>query len=190
MQGVLLAAGFGRRFQVEGGPQQDKLLTCLPNQQTILFQSAIALISVLPDSIAVVQPYQTERKVTLQGLGFQIVESGSAKDGIGYAIADAIKATSNTEGWLIALADMPWVNPLLIQQLSESITTPGCVAAPKFDNKRGQPVAFGSGWFERLASLKDDAGARELLKTAEINWIYWHNASIHRDVDRPQDVSD
>jgi CTP:molybdopterin cytidylyltransferase MocA len=50
-------------------------------------------------------------------------------------------------------------------------------------------VAFGAEWFEQLASLQGDTGARDLLKTADINWIDWHDNSIHRDVDTIQDIN-
>lgn len=188
MQGILLAAGFGQRFQAEGGSQQDKLLACLPNQHTILYQSASTLINVLPNSIAVVQPQQTERQQILQDLGFNIVESHAAKDGMGYAIADAVKATEHAEGWLIALADMPWVSAVLLRQLADEVKQPQTIAAPRFNGKRGQPVAFGRVWFDKLAVLHGDVGARELLKTAPINWVEWHDATIDRDVDLPVDL--
>lgn len=189
MQGILLAAGFGRRFQAENTTQQDKLLTSLPNQQTILAQSAMALIQVLPNSIAVIQPQQTERKRILLDLGFQVVESVAAKGGMGYAIADAVQRVSRAEGCVIALADMPWVSPLLIQALCQCIQQPNNIAAPRLNGKRGQPVAFGAAWFEKLTALQGDVGARTLLKTAEIQWVEWHDASIYRDVDLPSDLA-
>lgn len=36
---------------------------------------------------------------------------------------------------------------------------------------------------ERLRHLEGDVGARELLKTTSINWIDWHDDSIHRDME-------
>lgn len=188
MQGILLAAGFGRRFQHAENTQQDKLLANLPNEQTVLFQSASALIQALPNSLAVVQPHQGARKKVLQNLGFSIVESVLAEGGMGYAISDAVKATKGAEGWLVALADMPWISPVLIQQLSAEVVQPNTIAVPRFNGKRGQPVAFGPAWLEKLVALAGDVGARHILKTAAINWVDWHDGSIHQDVDTPRDV--
>lgn len=188
MQGILLAAGLGRRFQAETDSQQDKLLARLSNQQTVLWQSANALIAALPTSIAVIQPQQTERKTLLQDIGFLVVESTRAQLGMGYAIADAVLASQDAEGWLIALADMPWVTSTLIQQLMANISSKNSVAAPRFQGQRGQPVAFGAAWGEKLQSLQGDVGARDLLKTADINWLDWHDDSIHRDVDSHRDI--
>lgn len=190
MQGILLAAGFGRRFQSEMESQLDKLLASLPNDdKPILWHSANALISALPNSIAVVQPHQTARVQLLQALGFSIVESQRAEHGMGYAVADAIRASENANGWLIALADMPWVTAELIQKLCTHVTSTTSIVAPRFNGRRGQPVAFGADWFEQLSHLEGDAGAREILKTASINWMDWHNDSIYRDVDTFQDIS-
>jgi molybdenum cofactor cytidylyltransferase len=188
MQGILLAAGFGRRFQVESVSQQDKLFARLPNQQTVLWHSANALITAIPNSIAVVQPQQIERKVILQEMGYVIVESARAELGMGYAIADAVQATKTADGWLIALADMPWVKAVLIEELMAMVATPQMIAAPRFNGKRGQPVAFGVSWYTQLIALQGGVGARELLKTAAIEWLDWHDDSIHQDVDTQQDI--
>lgn len=189
MQGILLAAGFGRRFNAGTELQQDKLLTTLANSgKPILWHSANALITALPNSIAVVQPRQTARQKVLHNLGFKVIESARAKEGMGYALADAINASNHSKGWLIALADMPWIAAELMQQVSAKITDPESIAAPRFNGKRGQPVAFGVAWAKQLATLQGDAGARELLKTSEINWVDWHDESIHRDVDTAHDL--
>lgn len=190
MQGILLAAGFGRRFQSKTESQPDKLLTSLPNDdKPILWHSANALITALPNSIAVVQPHQTARIKILQALGFSIIESKRAEHGMGSAIADAISASENANGWIIALADMPWVTADLIHKISVHLINSTSIVAPRFNDKRGQPVAFGAAWREQLRHLEGDVGARELLKTASINWIDWHEDSIHRDVDTINDVT-
>jgi molybdenum cofactor cytidylyltransferase len=190
MQGILLAAGFGRRFQAEKEAQKDKLLINLPHlDKSILWHSASALIMALPNSIAVIQPQQIERKKILQDLGFVIVESANAAHGMGYAIADAVLASQKASGWLIALADMPWITSELIQQICTKIVSPESVAAPRFHGKRGQPVAFGAAWYAHLSVLQGDTGAREILKSAPIDWVDWHDNSIHRDVDIQQDIT-
>lgn len=189
MQGILLAAGFGRRFQTSDDVNQDKLLVAMPHdEKPVLWHSANALINALPNSIAVIQPQQTARKELLKALGYSILESTRAEQGMGYAISDAIKATKFAQGWLIALADMPWVTSTLIEKIVASVDQSKSVVAPRYNQKRGQPVAFGAAWFEQLASLEGDVGARELLKIADIHWVDWHDDRIHRDVDTIQDV--
>jgi molybdenum cofactor cytidylyltransferase len=188
IQGILLAAGFGRRFQAESASTSDKLLVRLDDQKTILWHSAQALIASLPNSIAVVRPQQQTRKKILQQLGFVVLESTRAENGLGYALADAVTASPLVTGWLIALADMPWISAELIRQIANKVSHPQSIVAPRFNNQRGQPIAFGAGWHQHLCALQGDTGARDLLKTANINWLDWHDDSIHRDVDTPLDI--
>jgi molybdenum cofactor cytidylyltransferase len=189
MQGILLAAGNGRRFQTEIGAGQDKLLAHFPDDdKPILWHSASALITALPNSIAVIQPQQTERKALLQDLGFTVIESLAAEQGMGYAIADAVKSSVDAAGWLIALADMPWVSADLINQVIIRVGNQNDIVAPRFNGKRGQPVAFGSTWVDQLKALEGDIGARELLKVSLINYIDWKDDSILRDVDTRIDL--
>ncbi len=190
MQGILLAAGFGRRFQPDDVPQQDKLLACLPNDdKPILWHSANALITALPNSIAVIQPHQKERQKILQALGFLIVPSARAEGGMGFAIADAVAASQDADGWLIALADMPWVTTALINTIKAHATASTSIVAPRFKDKRGQPVAFGANWGAQLMCLTGDVGARDLLKTAIIDWVDWHDDNTHWDVDTIDDMT-
>lgn len=193
MQGILLAAGVGRRFanSVESTQQvTDKLLNTLPNQsETILELSASALIAVLPNSIAVVQAYQVQRADLLTNLGFQVLESSTARLGMGHAIADAVQQSEQAQGWLIALADMPWVSSGLIKQLSGHLVSEKSIVAPRFNGRRGQPVAFGRYWFSALSRLEGDTGARALLQKESVTWLDWSDDCIHRDIDTVADLS-
>lgn len=189
MQGILLAAGYGSRFFDANGVHQDKLLAQLPSRShSVLWHSAHALITALPDSVAVVQANQVERKQVLHSLGFQIVESARAKNGMGYAIADAVSATIQAEAWLIAMADMPWMHQELISRLCEIYHQPNQIIAPRYNGQRGHPVIFGANWGQDLTQLIGDKGARDLLKSASVDWLDWHDNSIHRDVDTAADI--
>lgn len=189
MQGILLAAGFGQRFQTESKTQEDKLLATLRNDKTVLLQSAEVLIQALPNSIAVVQAHQIERINILNALGFHVIKSERAQNGMAYAIADAVEASHAASGWLIALADMPWVSVTLIKTILAKMEHPNSVVAPRFNHQRGQPVAFGKNWYDQLVNLKGDKGARELLIKANIHWVDWHDASIFQDIDTPNDLA-
>lgn len=184
MQGVLLAAGFGKRFDA----RQDKLLVNLEGKP-VLWHSAKTLINVLPNSIAVIQPHQHQRRRILEALGFHIVQSARAKDGMGYAIADAVQASQAAKGWLVALADMPWVSSDLIQKVSNQIEHSETIVAPRYNKQRGHPVAFGAAWHDKLSGLTGDKGARDLFTSAPITWVDWHDDTIHRDVDIVDDLA-
>ncbi len=189
MQGILLAAGFGRRFQTDKESPQDKLLCELSDHHSVLWHSATSLINAIPMSVAVIQPQQAERKKLLLSLGFEVLESERARNGMGYALADAVQHSKSEQGWLIALADMPWVSTELIQKIVKQVNKAQHVVAPRFNGKRGQPIAFGSDWRRDLSKLEGDTGAKNLLKSAEIDWLDWHDESIHRDVDSINDIT-
>jgi molybdenum cofactor cytidylyltransferase len=183
MQGILLAAGYGRRFDPSG--QTSKLLARLPDGQIVAAQAARTLCAALPGSIAVIRPGQTELAAQLCEAGCHILESSEAEGGMGSALAHAVRATATAEGWLVALADMPWVPVAAIRAVAGAIDTPKRIAAAAFERRRGHPVAFGAHWASRLVALHGDAGARDLLRDADLRLIEAGTADVLRDVDLP-----
>lgn len=196
MQGILLAAGDGRRFQAAQAthhPQKDKLLALMFERETsVLMASANALLQVLPTSLAIVQPQQTERKEQLLKLGMQVVESPDAKFGMGNTIAGAVAASVSASAWLICLADMPWITPRLIEAVTKGLKTDRQIALPTYQGRLGHPVAFGAHYRDALLALQGDKGAKELIQLhpQQVINLPWDNASIFRDVDTPTDLID
>ena len=74
--GILLAAGFGRRFDPAGA--RNKLLEKLPDGRTVAWRSARTLAAALPGSIAVVRPGNPELSEELRRGGCKVVESADA----------------------------------------------------------------------------------------------------------------
>ncbi|OYW29151.1 MAG: molybdopterin-guanine dinucleotide biosynthesis protein MobA, partial [Methyloversatilis sp. 12-65-5] len=151
MQGILLAAGYGRRFDPSG--QTSKLLARLPAGRTVAAQAARTLCAVLPGSVAVIRPGQIELAAQLRDAGCHLLESVEAEAGMGSALAHAVRETRGADGWLVALADMPWVPAAAIRAVAAAIDTPLRIAAAAFDGQRGHPVAFGAHWAPELVAL-------------------------------------
>lgn len=187
MQGILLAAGYGRRFDPEG--RHDKLLAPLADGRPVLWHSARALCLTLPASLAVVRPGQAERVRWLRMAGCEIVESVLAEQGMGAALAVAVGASRHAEGWVVALADMPWLPSEIVRHVARAIDDPTRVAAPLFEGRRGHPVGFGRAWGARLGALTGDGGARDLLRNAEVRLLECGDAGVVRDVDRVADLA-
>ena len=103
--GVLLAAGRGTRFGAH------KLLHPLDDGRTLVEHAARNLTMALPTSVAVVRPDDTALREILTGQGLSIIECPQADQGMGASIACGVAATPNADGWVIALADMPWIRP-------------------------------------------------------------------------------
>ncbi|NMG73814.1 nucleotidyltransferase family protein [Aromatoleum diolicum] len=188
IRGILLAAGYGRRFDASG--RQDKLLAPLADGRPVLWHSARALCAALPGSLAVVRPGHAERVRWLIEAGCAVLECREAELGMGSALAQAVQASAGASGWVVALADMPWLPPAVIRAVADAIDAPARVVAPLHSGQRGHPVGFGGDWGNRLAALSGDEGARTLLREATIQLLETDEPGVLTDVDTPADLRD
>ena len=190
VRGILLAAGYGRRFDTTG--RRDKLLEPLADGRPVLWHSATALCAALPGSLAVVRPGSAERVRWLLAAGCEVVECPDAENGMGSALAYAVRASASAGGWVVALADMPWLPAAQIRAVADAIDSPDPLHLPpgaRPDGRRGHPVGFGSNWGPRLATLSGDTGARDLLREAAIRLIASDDRGVLRDIDTLSDLN-
>lgn len=89
---------------------------------------------------------------------------------------------------MIALADMPYVQPATITALIDAIKHGAEIAVPVYRGKCGNPVAFGRAHFPRLLQLRGDQGARNLLKTFPVTEVSVDDPGIERDIDVVTDL--
>src|SRR5205823_2073027 len=101
--GVLLAAGNATRF---GG---GKLLAQLEDGTPIGVRASINLAGCVETILAVVRPGDDALADALADRGAWVSVCPYAELGMGHSLAWAIRATPLARGWLIALADMPWI---------------------------------------------------------------------------------
>lgn len=184
--GILLAAGFGRRFDPAG--TRNKLLEVLPDGRTVAWRSARTLAAALPDSVAVVRPGNPELAEELRRGGCRVVEAPDADAGMGVALRAGVAACPDARGWVVALADMPWLPMELVRAVALTITAPDTIAAPWRDGQRGHPVGFGAAWREELLKLDGDEGARALLKEQPVTRILTDDDGAFRDIDTLADL--
>lgn len=183
--GILLAAGSARRF---GG---DKLLALLPDGTPVGVASARTLVAVLPRTVAVVRSGDDALADALADAGATIVRCARADEGMGASLASGVGATSGASGWVVALADMPWIARTTIARVRDAIDAGAGLAAPYVRGERGHPVGFSSAFREALAALGGDEGARSILASRrdEIMRIEVDDPGALRDVDRPSDLA-
>lgn len=186
--GILLAAGRGTRF---GG---DKLLAPLPDGalkmppgSTIGVAAATHLASALSGSIAVVRIGDVVLADTLRGAGLRIVECASADEGMGRSLASGVIAMSEAQGWVVALADMPWIAPSTIRAVADALDAGASIVAPSYRGTRGHPVGFARRHFAALCALQGDEGARSIVAAHvdELTLVDVDDAGIIRDIDTP-----
>lgn len=186
--GLMLAAGSGQRF---GG---DKLLAPLadgPWRGTALgVVAARRLADTLPETIAIVRAEDTALAAALSAAGVRTVVCADASEGMGASLACGIAATADADGWVVALADMPWIAASTLGAVASALRHGAAIAAPVFRGQRGHPVGFAARHREALLALRGDAGARDLLReeSATLVQLDVNDAGIVRDVDVPQDL--
>jgi len=182
--GVLLAAGCGTRFGAH------KLLHPLDDGATLAEHAARNLITALPTSVAVVRPGDTVLHEILTGQGLSIIECAQAAQGMGASIACGVAAMPNADGWVIALADMPWIRPQTIYSVAQQLRGGAGIAAPLYQRQRGHPVGFSATFKERLSALQLDTGAREIIESALESLVLTISGDegVLLDVDVPADA--
>jgi len=181
--GVLLAAGRGERF---GG---DKLLAPLGGS-TIGATSSRNLLAALDDVIAIVRPGDARLITALRETGVRVIECATSSAGMGASLACGVRASADADGWIVALADMPWIEVATIAKVAEAIERGASVAAPFHDAMRGHPVGFGKNCASELAALEGDDGAKSVVAAHRdaIVRIDVSDPGILRDIDTPNDL--
>ena len=191
--GILLAAGRGERF---GG---DKLLAKAAAGDPALSDVAgecigVAacrhLLAVLPRVIAVVRPGDAALAAALGASGATIVRCAKAAEGMGASLACGVNAAPQASGWVVALADMPWILPATITRVAAAVADGAPVAAPFHAGRRGHPVGFSAACYAMLAALTGDEGAKTVVAAHadSVARIDVDDAGILRDVDTRADL--
>lgn len=179
--GVLLAAGAGRRFG------SNKLLHRLDNGLPLVVASARQLKAALSRPIAVVGDPDGEVAGLLREEGLGIVVNPRAAEGMGTSIARGVAASPAAQGWVIALADMPFIPVTVIRQVVEGLAAGGSVIAPVYHDRRGHPVGFSARHAGSLMRLAGDAGARGIIRDNRdsLVLIEVEDAGVVLDIDTP-----
>ena len=179
--GLLLAAGSATRFG------SDKLSHRLPHGVGIAAQSARHLHSVVPTIFAVVKPGAEELARTLSA-ECQVVVCENAADGMGASLACAARAAGKADGYLVALADMPFVRASTIAAVRDALASGAPLAAPYFRARRGHPVGISGRFFDDLLACEGDEGAKALFASGEVTKVPVGDPGVLRDIDTPADL--
>ncbi len=190
MIGILLSAGFSRRFGVA-----DKLLQPLPGGRLIAMAAAENLIQAIPTCVAVVR---AENKVLTQLLadkGFKLVFCDENKPEMADSLATAIRFSASfaeaADGFVIALADMPYIKAETIRAVAAQLNAGASIVIPTYQGQRGHPVGFSAKFRLELESLHGDEGARSIIKrhANDVTLLACEDAGILADIDTPADLS-
>ena len=184
VRGLLLAAGQSRRFGA------DKLTQPLPDGTPVAVAACRTLLSGVGSVFAVVRPEQDQLADALLAEGAELGVCVAAVEGIGASLAFGVRNTCDAGGWLVALADMPWIRVETIRRIAAELACgPACVA-PVYGGRRGHPVGFGRILGSELKRLGGDAGARSILARQPdgIHGIEVDDPGVLMDIDEPGDI--
>jgi molybdenum cofactor cytidylyltransferase len=190
--GILLAAGSGVRF---GG---GKLLSPLPVAShgvsagtPIGAAAAMHMMAALNDVVAVVRPRDALLHDALAATGAQVVACERASEGMGASLACAVAAAADANGWVVALGDMPWIEPATIVSIADAIRAGAEIAAPVYRGERGHPVGFARVYGSALCALSGDEGARTIVAARQwvLQQIEVDDPGVLRDVDVRADLA-
>ncbi|WAK00497.1 nucleotidyltransferase family protein [Methylobacter sp. YRD-M1] len=182
--GILLAAGASRRFGA------DKLTHILPDGGQIAVHACRNLLAGTDGVLAVVRPGSEELAARLQAEGAEVRICADAEQGMGMSLAFGIRARPEAAGWLVALADMPWIMPATIRRVADEIRLGTLIAAPCWQGQRGHPVGFSQVLGPDLAALNGDAGAKSVVQAhlEQLCLVDCNDPGVLRDIDKPQDL--
>lgn len=162
---IVLAAGAGRRMR-----GVDKLLEEVDGEPVLARVARAALSSQADETVVVLPPGADGRRAALAGLGIGIVEAPEWSEGMAASLRSGLAAVqAKADAAVILLADMPEVGSGAIDRLIAAFDPDEgreIVRAVAADGTAGHPVLFGRRFFETLAALTGDRGAREVIRDA------------------------
>jgi len=156
--GVLLAAGAGTRF---GG---DKLMHRLPDGTPMAVAAAMALRPACDRLVAVLRPGSDDLAACLVKAGCEVVWCPEAEAGMGHSLAAGVRAMADASGWVVALADMPFITCASHKLVADNLRAGASLVATQFKGRQGHPVGFSNIWLQQLSMMTGDQGGKTILK--------------------------
>ena len=184
--GILLAAGAAHRFG------SDKLMHRLADGQPMALVAATKLRPACDRVVVVLRSEDHPLARLLAEIGCEIIACPEAEGGMGHSVAAGVRATADAAGWLVALADMPFIRPASHRAVAAALRAGASLAAPQYQGRRGHPVGFAQPWREALCALTGDRGGRDIVAAQRAQFVPCpvDDPGVLTDIDRPEDLPD
>lgn len=156
--GLILAAGGSSRMG-----DQNKLMMPFQGKPMLNHVVNASLNSNLTQTFVVVGHQSSEIKNLVQSDDIQCVENEQWETGMASSIVAGISQLKQFDGFLILLGDMPLVTPKLINEIIVHGSADKIVIPIK-DGLHGNPVLFGSEFWNEITALSGDNGAKKVIQ--------------------------
>ena len=185
--GIILAAGGSTRM---GG--QNKLLQMVDGTSLVQKVVGSALNSNI-ESVYVILGYQAALiRQCISNKSVNWVENSDWSRGMASSIKSGIEAlNTNYDGAMILLGDMPFIEPITINQLL-ALYQKKKIVVPVKNGRQGNPVLFSSAFFADLKLLGGDKGAKPIIKKNPDSVIIANvlTDTIFHDLDTPDQIKE
>ena len=142
--------------------------------------------------IVVVTGHEADRiGEALAGAGVRLVHNPAYREGLSGSIRVGLAALpESAEAAIICLGDMPLIASSHVEKLVAAFDPAEGreICVPVFEGKRGNPVLFARRFFEEMAAVRGDVGARHLIGEYEeyVCEAAMDDRAVLVDVDSPQ----
>lgn len=190
---VLLAAGSSQRFG------NDKRLAAVSDAADPCEPMLLATIRQIQASglplYVVLRTGDHQWQQELDRLEVAWGASPEAQQGMGHSLASGIRNNQDWDGWLIALADMPYIQPRTYRAVADALQQHAIVQPVWADPYSGQyhaghPLGFDRSLAFELLQCSGDNGACHILRdhAERVFDLISNDAGILQDIDRPEDL--
>jgi CTP:molybdopterin cytidylyltransferase MocA len=180
---IVLAAGASRRL---GRPKQ--LLEI--DGEPLLRRAVRAVLATAPRECIVVLDDAAPFDSVLDALDVRIVRIAEAATGMAASLRAGVAALDAAcDGALVVLTDQPALDERHLEALCTVWrAAPAFAIASAYAGVIGVPALLPRSWFDGVAALSGDVGARELLRSRP-DVIAIPSPALARDIDTPRDVA-
>ncbi len=186
---VILAAGSSSRFE-----DGHKLLAEIDGVPLIRHVCTALAASKVDDIVLVISDAKGAIAKAAGAGRWRVVENPDARDGLSASLRAGLENISlDSEGVLVALADMPGVNSALVDALVSAFADDKTriVFPVSSDGRRGHPIIWPKSLIPALKGITGDTGGKMILADYKDLWrpVASENEGAFADIDTRADLA-
>jgi molybdenum cofactor cytidylyltransferase len=181
--GLVLAAGGARRF---GSPKQLAELDGVPLLQHAI--DAMLAVPALDRVVVVLGAVAEEIGAAVRFASAEPIVCRSWDEGMAASLRCGVGELPEADWVVVTLGDMPGVTPEAIEAVIDACGPGVDAVRAEYGGRAGHPVALSRALLDRVAALRGDVGARELLGDARVRAVEALHLARPDDVDTPEEL--